>query len=227
MTMFITNSLGDRCKQKPFRLRYLTDEEQKALDGKTKADKATAAAAFLAEQGFPQNTPVADMTDAQQASYWRAESKKQQKRTEGLDLDKLRKDSEDLEKLRKHGLDDHQRAIEEATENARREGENIGAEKYLKDAVTARFQHLTGKTDEEVATTFAHVDPKSFTDDAGVIDVTKLKAFADTFGTSSSNSISDPVREALERNRQHGGGGGGSVSDIREQAKERLSGKKQ
>ena len=205
------NMLGEICTIRPFRLRYLTDEEK---------------AANLTEHGFPAETKVEDMeNDAQRAAYWRDQSKKQQKKTEGIDLDKLKKDSEDLEKLRKANLDDQEKALEEARDEARREGENIGAGRYLTDAVKAKFQTLTGKTDEETETVFAHVDPKSFTDDSGAIDAVKLKAYADTFGTKSGsgNQSDDPVAAALARQRAAGGGLGSSIAEKRKETRESLT----
>jgi len=215
------DAFGQRIICRPLRLRYITTEEQALAD----AAAATAAAAFLAENGFPQNTVVADMPVEQQAAYWRHEAKKQQKKTEGIDLAKLRKDSEDLEKLRKDGLNDQQKAVEDAREEARREGENIGAERYLKDAVMARFQTLTGKTDDEVDTAFAHVDPKSFRDESGAIDVEKLKSFAAVFGTSDSgkHQQDDPVAAALARQTAAGGGSGTSIAEKRKQTRESMT----
>jgi len=214
--MFTVNAFGQRVPCRPLRLRYLTAEEEAAAS-------AAAATAFLTENGFPQNTKVEDMQPLEQAAYWRNQSKVQQKRVEGIDLAKLQKDSEDLEKLRKDSLDEQQRAVEEAREEARREGENIGAERYLKDAVKGRFQALTGKTDEEVDTAFEHVDPKSFTDDKGAIDAAKLKTFAEVFGPKGSTQQPDPVAAALARQRAAGGGAPTSIAEKRKETRESLT----
>lgn len=200
--------------------------EEIAAEAKAKADTeaATAAAAAKAAldavNGFPSETPVADMTPEQQAAYWRDQAKKQQKKNEGIDLAKLQAAADELEALKAAGATDQEKALDEA----RREGENIGAEKYLKDAVTARFQTLTGKTDEEIETIFAHVDAKSFTDDKGVIDATKLKAYADTFGAPAGGKQNeDPVAAALARQRAAGGGSGSSISEKRKEVRESMT----
>ena len=112
---------------------------------------------------------------------------------------------------------------EKALEAARQQGENIGAERYLRDAVIGRFQALTGRTDEEVATTFAHVDPKSFTDDKGDIVADKLKAFADTFGSKNGGKPVDHVAAALAAQRAAAGGAGSSIAEKRKQTRESMT----
>lgn len=223
--MYTTDAFGNRRIQKPLRLRFLTEEEQKAAD-KAAADKAIADKAVadaLAKQnelGFPANTPVAEMTDAQQAAYWRNESKKQQAIADS------RKDyDEKAEKAAAHDtyVAEHATDEEKAREQARREGEVIGAEKYLKDAVVGKFQALTGRTDEEVAATFEHVDPKSFLDDKGEIVAEKITAFAATFGLKAAGGKEDAVAAALARTRTAGGGTGTSIAEKRKEVRESMT----
>lgn len=192
----------------------------KAATDKAAADAAAAAAAE-AERGFPSNTPVDQMTTAQQAAYWKDQSKKQQKIAEGRsDYDTLKAAADELAQRKADEASEHDKALAAA----RQDGENIGAERYLRDAVIGRFQALTGRTDEEVATTFAHVDPKSFTDDKGDIVAEKLKAFADTFGPKdSSGKPVDHVAAALAASRAAGGGAGSSIAEKRKQTRESMT----
>lgn len=54
-----------------------TPEEQAAIDAAAQADAETAAAAAAAnDKGFPAETPLAEMTEAQQAAYHRFHSRK-------------------------------------------------------------------------------------------------------------------------------------------------------
>lgn len=186
--------------------------EQAAAD-KAAADKATADAA----NGFPSETPLDQMTAEQREAYWKHQARKHQKRAEDrADFDKYKADSEELEKLRTANATDEEKAREEA----RREGENIGAARYLKEAIKGRFQGLTGKTDDEVETIFAHVDATSFVSTTGDIDVEKLKSYSHTFGTAAGGGQQeqDPVAAALARQRQTpGGGAAGSVAELRRQ----------
>jgi hypothetical protein len=189
------------------------------------AAKEAAKAAHLAEHGYPLETPVADMPAEQQAAYWRHEAKKQQKKTDGVDIAKLQADAAELAALKAASATDQDKALEEA----RREGEVIGAEKYLKGAVKGSFRALTGMSKEDVETAFAHVDASSFTGADGAIDDEKLEQFAATFGQNAGGapgSIQDPVAEALRRQQAGGGGGNGnagSVADIKAQRKELLA----
>lgn len=182
------------------------------------AQAAAAKAAHLAEHGFPLETAVADMKPEEQAAYWRAEAKKQQKKNEGVDIEKLQADAAELAKLRTQNSTEAEKAVEDA----RREGENIGAERYLKDAVMGRFQALTGKTDDEAEIIFAHVDPKSFTDDKGSVDPEKVKTFASTIGATTTTT--DPVAAALAKQRSAGGGSGGSsIAEGREKVRDSMT----
>jgi hypothetical protein len=188
------------------------------------ADEPTEEGTVGGDLGFPTGTSVADMTAEQQAAYWRHESKKQQRLAlSRIDPAEHTRVVEERDQLRSSSQTDTERELEQAREEARREGENIGAARYLKDAVMGRFQALTGKTDAEVATTFQHVDPASFTDANGEIDAEKLTAFAATFGVPETQPtpIVDPIRVALERQRR-GGEISSSVAEKRKQTRESL-----
>lgn len=198
--------------------------------GETDQDKAARlaaeAAAFLKDNGFPKDTKVDDMEPLQQAAYWRDMSKKQQKLAEGkADPDDLKAAQDELAELKKNQLSDQDKALETAREVARREGENIGSEKYLRAAVTAKFQLLTGKKDDEIETIFGVVDPKQFLDDKGEIIAAKLEAYAATFGAAdeSAGKEKDPVAAALARTRAAGGGKRSSISEKRKEVRESMS----
>jgi hypothetical protein len=195
------------------------EQAAKAAAEKAAADKAAEEAAE-AERGFPANTPVEDMTPVQQAAYWRDQSKKQQKIADSRsDYDAMKAAADELAQRKADEATEQEKALEAA----RQEGENIGAERYLRDAVIGRFQALTGRTDEEVATTFAHVDPKSFTDEKGDIVADKLKAFADTFGPKDGGKPVDHVAAALAAQRAAAGGAGSSIAEKRKQTRESMT----
>lgn len=208
--------------------------EEIAAETAAAEQAATAAAAsnaaHLTEHGFPSETAVADMQPLEQAAYWRAETKKQQKKNEGVDVTKLQADAAELAALKAAGMNDHEKALADAREEARREGENIGSEKYLKQAVTAKFQLLTGKNDEEVETALDVVDLKKFLDDKGEILADKLQAFAATFGQKVDDggkpgSRPNPVRDALAGQQRAGGtgGGAGSIAEMKAQRLEKYA----
>lgn len=176
------------------------------------------------DKGFPDATPVAEMSTEQQLAYHRYHSRKHESGERELqrrqaDFDKFKADSAELTQLKTANAT----AEEKALEDARREGENIGAERYLKDAVKGRFQGITGKPDDEVNTIFEHVDPSTFTNDQGDIDAEKLRKYADTFGKPDTGGDHDPIADALARQRQAGGGSGSSISEKRKEVRESMT----
>lgn len=182
------------------------------------------------EQGynFPADTAVAEMEPEQRAEYWRYHSKKHERRADARsDYDEMKAKADKLDALEQENRTEVEKQLDAARDEARREGENLGAERYLKDAVQGRFQALTGKSDDEAATAFAHVDPKSFVGADGTIDGEKVKAFAATFGATNQQPH-DPVAAALAAQRRQAapaGSGGTSLKERREATRERLSGR--
>jgi len=167
------------------------------------------------------------MTTDQQVAYWKFQARKHENEAKSrADYDDLKAKADELAQLKAANQTEQEKALEEAREAARREGENIGAERYLKDAVMGRFQALTGKSEEDVTKAFAHVDAHSFVNDKGDLDVDALKEFASTFGVASTQGTpADPVKAALERQRTGsaaGGSGSGSISEMRKARLEKL-----
>lgn len=173
------------------------------------------------QNGFPADTPVAEMTQEQQVAYWKHQSRKHERRAgERSDYDQLKADSEELARLRAANQTDAERALEEAREEARREGENLGAQRYLRDAVIGRFQRLTGMDDAETTEAFGDlgIDPAQFVKDDGEIDVDrigKLAARVTPGGATKTTPSGDPIRDAMERQQQKPGAtSGGSISEM-------------
>ena len=181
------------------------------------------------DPGFPADTPVAEMTSEQQLAYWKHQSRKHERRAdERKDYDQLKAAADELAALKAASQTDAERALEQAREEARREGENLGAARYLTDAVKAKFQHLTGKSDEEVATAFAHVNAQSFTTDQGDIDGAAHTAFAATYGATAAPQTPpfDPIRFAMEQQQQKPGAtSGGSIAEMTRLRVDELQGK--
>lgn len=174
--------------------------------------------------GFPANTPWRDMTAEEQSAYWRHQSQGWEQRAKSRDdYDAVKADRD---RLAAANLTDEQRAAQEAIEEARRDGENTGAERYLSAAVRAHFQRLTGLDDEKTTTAFRHVRPESFTDQQGEIDTTALQEFASTFaanGGTNSGAPVDPILQQAQRQQQAGQTGGApSISEATRQRAEEL-----
>lgn len=216
--MFRINAFGQRVYCRP-NLRFVEPPVDGGGGGADPVDPPVDPA--NPDKGFPDNTPLDQMTVEQREAYWKFQSKKHEKEANSRrDYDDLKLKADELAQLKAANAT----AEEKALEDARREGENTGAQRYLKDAVMGRFQGITKKTDEEVATIFEHVDALSFTDDKGDIDTEKLKKYAAAFGSSGAgDSNEDVVAAALRRQRQAGGGSGSSIADKRKQVRESMT----
>jgi hypothetical protein len=186
------------------------------------------------QTGFPADTPVAEMTQEQQLAYWQHQSRKHERRASSrADYDDLKAKAAELEQLKAANQTEAEKALAEAREEARREGEVLGAGRYLTDAVKAKFQHLTGMDDDETTEAFGDlgIDPAQFVKDDGDIDVdriTKLAArVAPATGGTTQTSSSDPIREAMERQQQKPGAtSGGSLREMTRLRVDELQGKK-
>jgi hypothetical protein len=222
--MFRTNAFGQRITCTP-RIRFVDPPEGGSGGGGSENQGGGDGGG--ADKGFPDGTPLEQMTEAQQIAYWKHQSRKHEQTAKSrADYDDLKSKADELAQLKAANQTEQEKALNEARDEARRQGENIGAERYLKDAVMGRFQALTGKSDEDVAKAFAHVDAHSFVNDKGDLDVDALKEFAGTFGPADGNDTpADPVKDALARQRTGaaaGGSGSGSINEMRKARLEKL-----
>jgi phosphoglycolate phosphatase-like HAD superfamily hydrolase len=97
------------------------------------------------EKGFPDNTPVAEMTDKQAAAYWKFQSRKHEKTAKDRgDYDDLKKRAAEADKLRKERETENEKALREAREAASAEGAELAAGQRLVGLLVAR-----GKTEDE------------------------------------------------------------------------------
>lgn len=97
------------------------------------------------EKGFPDNTPVAEMTDKQAAAYWKWQSRKHEKTVKDRgDYDDLKKKAAEADKLRKERETENEKTVREAREAAATEGAELAAGQRLVGLLVAR-----GKTEDE------------------------------------------------------------------------------
>lgn len=161
------------------------------------------------------------MTDAQRAAYWKHHSRKHEAAANSrADYDAMKADSLELAAFKEGKLTADEKALNEA----RRDGENTGAQHYLLDAVQARLLHLTGKTDEELAVALDLIDVTKLTTADGKLDIPKITAYAATLGTKVVAPVvppTDPVRDAF--GRQPTGSTPTTVGSLAELTKERVA----
>lgn len=135
-----------------------------------------------ADKGFPEHTPVADMTPPQQAAYWREQSKVQQRRAEAFgnltreELDALRSKASEFDALTAASQTDQQRAVAEAEQRTRAAVLRDVAGKLVDASITAA---VAGRVPaEQLATTLAPLDRAWFLTAEGDVDPDKVAAYA-------------------------------------------------
>jgi hypothetical protein len=225
--MFRRNAFGELVQCSP-RLRFMAPKPDPAGGG-----GGTDTVELDGEKfAFPPETAVKDMTPEQAAEYWRHEAKKQQKKgpKKPADYDQLQADAAELARIRAEQTPEEERKRQQELEDARRDGENLGAQRYLKDAIIGRVQAITGLDEDALSDTLAAIDPTYFVDDEGNLDAEKINKFATPLGKgggSGGGSGSDPVREAQSRQRPAGAPGDGlSMRERREAAAAAMTKKK-
>jgi hypothetical protein len=91
--------------------------------------------------GYPANTPVAEMNAAQQAAYWKAQSRKHEQRVKSLgtpeEIRKLKADAAELEKLRQASMGEQERAVSEARAQAVQETAKEWAQRVVRSELRA------------------------------------------------------------------------------------------
>lgn len=145
---------------------------------KAAADKAVADAA--ADRGFPENTPIVEMTEKQQAAYWKHQARKHE------DTAKARKDYDEViaerDRLKAAAQTDAEKAVDEAKAEARKEALLEAAPKL----VAAEFKaELKGKrTPEQITALLEPLDLKRFLTDTGEVDTAKVSQYAAGLGSA-------------------------------------------
>lgn len=145
----------------------------------TDAAAATAAAAAAAADaaGFPKDTPVAEMTDAQQAAYWKHQSRKHEDRVKGqADYDTVKAERDALKAA---GLTENEKAIEAAKATARDEAKAEARAAIMPQLVTAKFEALVGGRipSERLTAILAPLDHTKFLTASGEVDTDKVQQY--------------------------------------------------
>lgn len=169
--------------------------------------------------GFPADTPIANMTDKEQAAYFKHYSRKHESEKDALKLQladypaiKAKADAADV--LAAANATDAEKALAAATEAGRAESRNT----YLADAVSGELRAQTGKTAVELADALALIDVTKLTTAEGALDLVKITAFAKTLGGTAATAIpvdpTDPVKDVFDRSGTPPVAGGASIKDT-------------
>lgn len=99
------------------------------------------------DRGYPQDTPLAEMTTAQQLAYWKHQSRKHERTAkERADYDDVAAKARQWDEQQKASMSDQDRLIQQAREEALAEARRENAEKL----VTAEFRAAARGVDEKV-----------------------------------------------------------------------------
>ncbi len=153
-----------------------------AAAAKAAADKA-AADKGDADLGFPKDTPVAEMSDKQQAAYYKHQSRKHESRaTEWQGIagnrtpEQVKADLAAAEKARRDSMTDAERAVAEAREQATKSTAATVGEQAARVALEFALGH--DKDNNDRSALIETIDMRRLTTDDGKVDADKVRALA-------------------------------------------------
>ena len=197
--------------------------------------------------GFPKDTPVDDMTDAQQAAYWKNQSKTQQRAREDAEkgkkayekfgtVDELQSAVDAAEQARVAALDDNQKAIETARAEGKAEGAAESGGKHLAAAVTGMLiAHTKGAQEsfedasKRVSGAIEFADLTKFIGENGELDADKVQTFAQSIGSAGGDTGTSSADWGARHERDHANrmppapGATGSVASMEQAAYEAMT----
>lgn len=119
------------------------------------------------EAGYPANTPVREMTDAQQAAYWKAKSRGWESKAKGReDYDAV---VAERDALKQSALTDQEKAVQQAVDTAVEQERVSGNARVA--ALEARLALIDAGVPPKLA---AALNPAAVTGDDGQIDPQKV-----------------------------------------------------
>lgn len=141
-------------------------------------------------EGFPADTPVADMTPEQQAAYWKAQSRKHEGRVKeygSLTPDQVKALQKDEEQRRQAALTEQERKVEEAVQAATEKAKAEERALLAPQLVTAEFKAAAAGrlTKQQLAAITEDVDPKKYLTDTGEVDTAKVQRKVDALAPAT------------------------------------------
>lgn len=103
------------------------------------------------DRGYPENTPLAEMTTEQQVAYWKHQSRKHERRAnERADYEQLAEKASKWEEAQRAGMSDTERALEEARAQARNDALREARQESAEKLVAAEFRAAARDVDPKV-----------------------------------------------------------------------------
>lgn len=147
------------------------------------------------EHGFPKDTPLVEMSDKEQAAYWKFHARQHESKAKSReDYDQQKADAEKWRQAQKDQMTPDQKAIDAAKEEARLEERR----KVAPRLVTAEFKALAGKdVPKDLLDGFLEdVDYTKYLDKNGDVDTEKVQKRVDVLKPKQS------TREQRRENHQ-------------------------
>lgn len=142
--------------------------------------------------GFPEKTPIADMSAEQQAAYWKHQSRRHE------DAAKARADYEAIkaerDQLRSATQTDAEKAVSEARAEERTKAEQETASKYQSRLVAAEVKAALAATHfpaDKIAGQVEFLDHSKFLTTDGEVDADKVKQYADGLAPAGGGTWPD------------------------------------
>lgn len=154
------------------------------------------------DKGFPEATPLEQMTVEQREAYWKHYARHHEARAaERADYDTVKAKADQFDELQRQQQTPSEQAVNEAKEAGKREG---AREAYSASAATLLTASLTarGKTAEQAQALIGATNLDAFITDTG-IDAAKVETFV--------SSIAAPVKGGTPRSDPSQGPRGGST----------------
>lgn len=172
------------------------------------------------EHGFPDKTPINDMTEGQQAAYWRHQARKHEDRVKSMaDYDALKAERDTLKSKT-------QTADEKALEAAKKEaGEAAAAAERAKMAprlVAAEFKAANGGgriPAEQLKLVLDGLDPSKFLTAEGEVDADKVKQYVDGIAPADGKKWPGTGQGNRQQQKTTGVSAGRALFDSRQPKK--------
>ena len=137
------------------------------------------------DKGFPEGTPIAEMTDAQQAAYWKHQSRKhEQSAKDRSDYDAMKAKAAEYDKYVESQKTEQERAVEaaraEGAATARAQANTDMAAAMFRLALTPRLSPQDNKEKFDLAV--RGFNPAGFIGEDGAIDTDAIGQYAQSFG---------------------------------------------
>lgn len=170
----------------------------------------------LNEHGFPDKTPVKDMTEGQQAAYWRHQARKHEDRVKGMaDYDAIRAERD---RLRASTQTDAEKAVEKAREEAREAALAEARSATLPALVRAEFKAAAaGRIPaDKLAGILEPLDLTKFlAADGGEVDADKVQQYVDGIAPADGKKWPDTGQGRRQSQQAKGVGAGRELFESR------------